>query len=253
MARPYRNFAPMPLSILAAKTTPAEKLFILALMHHDWDGEKAWPSMARIGKITGLTARTLQKAKDSLEAKGYLKTISKDGKANHYEMDIPSMLLDEYNATLNPSKKYAPTSAKSAQDPRNNCAPTINTSQITKPIENNTPTAMAESATPPKVKTPEPYLEIIRAAWLKAGLILVEPGWPIKSKVAKQGSLVGEEVFKKVVNDYLAFFGPNSKEGPSIGGFILYKFEGLANKYMAQKRHQSEEANAQLQRYLKGR
>lgn len=100
MPRPKRNFAPMPLAALAADITPQEKLFILAIMHHDWDGEKAWPSMDRLTRITGFKKRTLQEAARALEARGWMVTETRGGYSNTYRLDLPDMTLDAFNDAI---------------------------------------------------------------------------------------------------------------------------------------------------------
>ena len=54
-----RNFAPMPLAVLASDASRSAKLLILALFHHDWDGEKAWPSQDRLAIIMSCSRDTV--------------------------------------------------------------------------------------------------------------------------------------------------------------------------------------------------
>lgn len=105
MSRPKRNFAPMPLAVLASDCSPQEKLFVLAIMHHDWDGEKAWPSMDRIASLTGFKERTLREARQRLEAKGWIKSEPRKGRSNIYSLDIPDMTLDQFNQQMNPGTR----------------------------------------------------------------------------------------------------------------------------------------------------
>ena len=100
MANIKRNFAPLPLYVLQADCSPQEKLFVLAVHHHDWDGEKAWPSFARLALITGFKDRTLRQAAKDLEARGWLKIVPFKGGSNYYEFDLPHMTLDECNAAI---------------------------------------------------------------------------------------------------------------------------------------------------------
>ena len=122
MANIKRNFAPMPLFVLAADCSPQEKLFVLAVHHHDWDGEKSWPSFARLAVITGFKDRTLRQAAKDLEARGWLKTTPHKGGSNYYEFDIPAMTLDECNAAIktrtNPGTTRRGTTAPDAGVPR---------------------------------------------------------------------------------------------------------------------------------------
>lgn len=93
----------MPLAVLASDATPQEKLLVLAIYHHDWDGEKAWPSLARLAAITSFSEQTLRRAMRDLEARGWLKVEPRPGRSNVYSLDIPDLSLSAFNAALTPA------------------------------------------------------------------------------------------------------------------------------------------------------
>lgn len=102
MSNPKRNFAPMPLAVLASDATPQEKLFILALYHHDWDGLKAWPTMGRISRMTSISVRALRDARTRLEGRGWIVVDPRTGRSNSYTLNIEDMSFDQFNAEMNP-------------------------------------------------------------------------------------------------------------------------------------------------------
>ncbi len=166
-----RNFAPMPLHVLASNASPQEKLFVLAIFHHDWDGEKAWPSMARLARITGFKERTLQMAAKDLEARGWLKVVRATGRANTYETCIPDMTLDEFNEVL--KKTTAPHAVLNKEKHGTGCAPTPASDAPPPPHHmpsNESP--LNESHQPAAGKAPKaalgtPYLETFGRHWTK--------------------------------------------------------------------------------------
>ena len=52
---------------------PAKKMVLLAVADHaDHDGDNAWPSVARLGRMVGIEPRSVQRHLRELEAEGYL-------------------------------------------------------------------------------------------------------------------------------------------------------------------------------------
>lgn len=116
MSKPRRNFIPMPFYPLAVDTSPQERMFILALYHHDWDGVLAFPSQKRIGQIMGCSPDTVARTQAKLEKRGWIKISKKKGNRNQYDMNIPEMTLDEFNEFLKRPQNAATLDLRQPQD-----------------------------------------------------------------------------------------------------------------------------------------
>lgn len=98
--RPGRNFAPMPLAVLASDAPPRAKLLILALYHHDWDGNRAWPSQDRLSMIMSCSRDTVGLATKDCIDRGWIIVKRRFSKSSIYDLNIPDMNLQKFEAVL---------------------------------------------------------------------------------------------------------------------------------------------------------
>lgn len=246
----------MPLAVLASDATPQEKLFVLAIYHHDWDGEKAWPSMARISKITSFSPRTLERARKALEARGWLKVDPRIGRSNNYSLDIPDMTLDECNAALSPRHTGGGieadprptdggTPATQTEPPRPTGAPLNNRAIEREPGEPSSrgqaPSASDPQAKPTPVFNPFGYLMAAFKALPSPPIVTERSGVDV-GRVNTKARKLGEKDFKRIVDAYCKDEYP----GKSIPNFLM-GFDRLANKLLGAER----EVRARRQRELK--
>lgn len=138
--KPRRNFVPMPFYPLTVDTSPQERMFILALYHHDWDGVLAWPSQTRIATIMGCSKDTVARTQEKLIARNWLVVQKDKGKSNDYALNIPEMTLDEFNNFL---KNQPQVAASPVSDPPQVAAPTsriqrLDPPQVAAPTNNRT-------------------------------------------------------------------------------------------------------------------
>lgn len=226
-----RNFAPMPLHVLASNASPQEKLFVLAIFHHDWDGEKAWPSMARLARITGFKERTLQITAKDLEARGWLKVVRAKGKSNTYETNIPDMTLDEFNevlkkttaphAVLNNAKHGVPCATSTASDappPPHDVPP--NESPLNESHQRE-PKASKDAAS-------RPYLEAFGKRWTdKTGLAFAKPT-RAKQEIDRIRQTVTLAEFEALADAYFALDDPYlSERGWPLVGLTSWRWDVL--------------------------
>lgn len=102
--RAGRNFAPMPLAVLASNAPPRAKLLILALYHHDWDGNRAWPSQERLARIMSCSRDTVTLAiKDCIEQEWIL-VRRRFSATSVYDLNIPDMDLKQFEEKLSESQ-----------------------------------------------------------------------------------------------------------------------------------------------------
>jgi hypothetical protein len=103
--RPSRNFAPLPLAVLASDAPPRAKLLMLAIFHHDWDGEKAWPGQERLARIMSTTVDTVQRATQDCRDRGWLTTHGARREGLTYEINVPDMNLQQFERAITTSSR----------------------------------------------------------------------------------------------------------------------------------------------------
>ncbi len=65
--------------------TTSEALFVLQVMAFKWSAKAPFPSYARIASRMGVTDKAVRRMAQSLETKGYLKRISRQGTTNRFD------------------------------------------------------------------------------------------------------------------------------------------------------------------------
>ena len=162
--RPSRNFAPLPLAVLASDAPPRAKLLMLAIFHHDWDGVKAWPSQSRLALIMSCTVDTVQRATEDCRAQGWLTTRSGQRDQLTYEINVPDMNLKGFERVLTTKSR---SRKLRFQDVAANCGPghrklrsgdTANCGTNREPLNENQEQerGSAADAAPPIAALPQP-------------------------------------------------------------------------------------------------
>lgn len=76
----YSYLKPFPL-------TTSEALFVLQIMTFKWTADAPFPSYARIAHRMGVTDKAVRRMAQSIESKGYLKRISRQGSTNKFDFN----------------------------------------------------------------------------------------------------------------------------------------------------------------------
>jgi DNA-binding transcriptional regulator YhcF (GntR family) len=63
-----------------------EAMFLLQLMTFKWGVDQPYPSLPRIGRMMGVSARTASRYASTLEKKGYLKRVQREGTTNQFDL-----------------------------------------------------------------------------------------------------------------------------------------------------------------------
>ena len=70
---------PIPLS-------PTEAMVVVMLMRFKWDDRNPFPSLKRVGSMMGLGSTSIRNHVRSLEKKGYLKRVYRNGYSNSFDL-----------------------------------------------------------------------------------------------------------------------------------------------------------------------
>lgn len=80
--------------------TPNQKLVTLALIEHQRDRGRCWPSQARLALFTGLSPRTVRSTLVQLQAKRIAMVERRTGRTTVYRVDLPNFSMFSVGAVL---------------------------------------------------------------------------------------------------------------------------------------------------------
>lgn len=91
--------------------TPIEFVLLVGLIKHRWDINKPYPSLVTLGRYCGKSRNTMQAAARSLERKGLLRRVFRDGKrTNEYDFKPLIKRLESYSQVIEkPTRVYRKT------------------------------------------------------------------------------------------------------------------------------------------------
>ncbi len=94
-----RGFTPVPSLLLQTfaelELTPAEALLVIHIAAHQWDKKAPFPSMQRLARLMGVSARYIRKMVLRLEELKLVSRQARSGTSNLFDLSGLVRLLDE--------------------------------------------------------------------------------------------------------------------------------------------------------------